>query len=118
MQCQWKNVSWVKSALLTTGSIWRRRSILICDHVVRCYSPQPPDWLGGKNQLIKSGRWDFPEHAQTFEEKMRSNFLFSYLLLSTLRRSFTIADLLLQTTSNVLQEQVRWVKLQFPGLKS
>lgn len=71
MQCQWKNALYVKSALLTKEGILGRCRILSSKHVVRWYTVQPPDWLGGKNILIKSGRFDFPEHAQTFDEKIK-----------------------------------------------
>jgi len=73
MHCQWKNVSRIKSAIVTTGSILWHSKIPSVKRVVRWYTIQPPDWLGGKNLLIRSGRWDFPEHAQTFEDKMKSN---------------------------------------------
>jgi len=72
MHCQWKNVLYIKSALLTKGGILGRTRILSFKRIVRWYTIQPPDWLGGKNILIKSGRYDFPENAQTFDEKMAS----------------------------------------------
>ena len=75
MQCQWKNALYIKSALLTTEGIFGRGRILSAKHVVRWYTVQPPDWLGGKNILIRSGRFVFPEHAQTFDEKMKSEYL-------------------------------------------
>jgi hypothetical protein len=37
---------------------------------MRYYSIQPPEWLGGKNQLTAPGRHEFPEHEQTFDERM------------------------------------------------
>jgi len=75
MQCQWKNALYIKSALLTKEGILGRCRILSSKHIVRWYTIQPPDWLGGKNILIKSGRYDFPEHAQTFDEKIKSEYL-------------------------------------------
>lgn len=64
-------MSRIKSAIVTTGSILWHSRIPSVKRVVRWYTIQPPDWLGGKNLLIRSGRWDFPEHAQTFEDKMK-----------------------------------------------
>jgi len=72
MHCQWKNMSSAKSALMTTGNIFGRSSMPSVKRIVRWYTIQPPDWLGGKNILIKSGRSKFPEHGQTFNEKMKS----------------------------------------------
>jgi len=79
MQNQWKNVSVAKCALMTAGSMLRRNKVPSVKRIVRCYTIQPPDWLGGKNILIKSGRYTFPEHEKTFEEKMKRNY---YFLLS------------------------------------
>jgi len=80
MLCQWKNVLYIKSAFLTKESILRHSRIL--SRILRWYTVQPPDWLGGKNVLIKSGRFDFPEHAQTFDEKMKSECLRCFFLLA------------------------------------
>jgi len=65
-------------------STLERRRIPTLNGVVRWYTIQPPDWLGGKNMLIKSGKWDFPEHGRTFEEKMRSIYDFLSILFRCL----------------------------------
>ena len=72
MQCLWNNALCTTNALMTTAGILGRNRILFFKRVVRWYTIQPPDWLGGKNKLIISGKWTFPEHAQTFDEKMKS----------------------------------------------
>jgi len=36
----------------------------------RYYSIQPPEWLGGVNRLTAPSRHEFPEHEQTFQQKM------------------------------------------------
>jgi len=84
MQCQWKNAVWIKSALVSSGSVLWRSRIPSIKRVVRWYTVQPPDWLGGKNMLIRSGRWDFPEHGQTFDEKMRSNCFYASIFVLVL----------------------------------
>ena len=38
----------------------------------RFYTIQPPAWLGGKNVLDIHGKFDFPEHSDSFEERMQS----------------------------------------------
>jgi len=80
MHCQWKNAPWIKFVSFTTGRILGRSTVPSAKRAVRWYTVQPPDWLGGKNKLIISGKFDFPEHSQTFEEKMRSKYLFLSLV--------------------------------------
>lgn len=75
MQCQWRNALYIKNALLAKEGIIGCNRVLTYKRVVRWYTIQPPEWLGGKNILIKSGRFDFPEHAQTFDEKMKREYL-------------------------------------------
>lgn len=76
MHCRWRNAVYIKSAFLSSRGALGCGRIPPIKHVLRWYTIEPPDWLGGKNLLIKSGKWDFPEHAQTFDEKMRSNYVF------------------------------------------
>lgn len=75
MHKQWKSVLYARSALTAACNVLGRNRVASAKHVVRWYTVQPPDWLGGKNLLIRSGKYDFPEHAKTFDEKMKGNCL-------------------------------------------
>jgi len=81
MHCQWRNAVRLTSVFVSPGSVFWRSRILSVKRAVRWYTMQPPDWLGGKNILIKSGKWDFPEHAQTFDEKMKSKYFLLVIFL-------------------------------------
>ena len=39
----------------------------------RCYTIQPPEWLGGKSMFDFSGQYDFPEHSKSFEERIKGS---------------------------------------------
>jgi len=38
--------------------------------VCRRYTIEPPDWMGGKNILTRTGHYDFPKHSDTLEQRL------------------------------------------------
>lgn len=56
--------------ILEKTSKCAKNSILL-KQLQRSYSVQPPDWLGGKDMFEFSGQYDFPEHSESFEDRMK-----------------------------------------------
>ena len=79
------------AASMRHSFIWILRQKHLSLVPIRRYTIEPPEWMGGRSMLQRTGNYDFPEYNETFEARLASMtlhpiFYIVYTILGTRTR--------------------------------